>query len=468
MTTPTTGQPQSRDWAVHTAPGGLPLLGHVLPLRRDPLRFLAALPAHGDLVEIRLGRHPAYLACHPRLVQQVLADARTFDKGGPFFEKVRPLLGNGLGTSGWHDHRRQRRLMQPAFQRERIATYGTEMIQGITAATRAWKPGQTVDVSAAMQAVTARVTTRALFSTAITDQDVTDIQHCLTVLFSGVYRRMTAPLGLWENIPTSGNRQFRSAHRRLGELIDQIIQHHPRTSPGRNDLLTALITAYHRTSNDGEVDRLTVRELHDQVMTLLVAGAEPTGHALSWALHLISHHPEVEARLHTEAAQALGDRPARITDLPRLEYTRRVFTEVLRLYPPGWMFTRTTTTEAELAGRRLQPGTTVLYSPYALHRDPRLFPAPEVFDPDRWLPDRARDVPRGAFIPFGAGNRKCIGEHFGITQALLALSTLCSRWQLRPLPGTEVRPKPETTLGTGPLLMVTRLWQRNGDQSGAV
>lgn len=442
---------KDRAWRVRTAPGALPLLGHALPLRRDPLGFLASLPAHGDLVEVRLGPRPAYLVCHPELVQRVLSDARTFDKGGPLFEKVRPLLGNGLGTSGWHDHRRQRRLMQPAFARERVGVHAADMVHGITAVTDAWQPGRTVDVSAAMQSVTARVTARTLFSTSIGDQDVTDIQHCLAVLFSGVYRRMTAPLGLWEKLPTPGNRRFRAAHDRLRGLIHRIVRAHRRAADGHDDLLTALAAAH----GDGPGDSLSDRELCDQVMTLLVAGTEPTGHALAWAVHLIATHPEVEARLHAETDRVLaGRRLPGITDLPRLEYTGRVFTEVLRLYPPGWMFTRTTTSGTELAGRALPRGADVLYSPYALHRDPRLFDEPGTFDPDRWHPDRARSVPRGAFIPFGAGNRKCVGEHFGTVEALLALSTLCARWRLRPVPGAEVRPRPETTLGTGPLPML--------------
>ncbi|MGA4844946.1 cytochrome P450 [Streptomyces sp. G5(2025)] len=441
---------ESSSWRLGAAPGGLPLLGHALPLRRHPLRFLASLPEYGDLVQVRLGPHRAYLACHPDLVQHVLANPRVFDKGGPFFDKVRPLLGNGLGTSGWDAHRRQRRLMQPAFHRGHIDAYADEMLHEIKALTGLWQPGQVFDVGAAMQALTTRATARTLFSADITEQDVADIQRCLAVLFGGIYRRMTAPLGLWEKLPTPGNRQFRRAQTRLQELIARIVRDCVRTGADQGDLLASLATARHESDDSA----LTDRELRDQVMTLLVAGTEPTGHAMAWAFHLLGTHPEVETRLHAEIDSVLAGRPASVRELPRLEYTRRVFTEVLRLYPPGWMFTRTTTTEAELAGHRLAPGTTILYSPYALHRNPRLFPLPDTFAPDRWLPHRAKDVPRGAMLPFGAGNRKCIGDHFGTTEAMLAIATISAHWRLRPVSGATVRPRPETTLGTGPLPMV--------------
>ncbi|MGK5629407.1 cytochrome P450 [Streptomyces sp. URMC 123] len=451
-----------RAWRSVPAPGALPLLGHALTLRRRPLEFLASLPARGDLVEVRLGPRPAYVVCHPDLVHAVLADPRTYDKGGPLFDKVRPLLGNGLGTSGWAAHRRQRRLVGPAFHRARVDGYAAGMLQEIEALAGSWRPGHVLDVGVAMQALTARATARTLFSADITERDVADIQHCLAVLFGGVYRRMTAPLGLWEKLPTPANRRFRLALARLRELIDRIVDDYARAGRAgggrddRGDLLSALMAPSDEGAGEGAdegVSVLSADELRDQVMTLLVAGTEPTGHAMAWAFHLLGTHPEVEGRLHEELDTVLAGRPAGVTDLPRLAYTRRVLTEVLRLYPPGWMFTRTTTAATELAGRRLAPGTTVLYSPYALHRDPRHFPRPDSFDPDRWLPHRAKDVPRGALLPFGAGTRRCVGEHFGTTEAMLTIATVGARWRLRPVPGRAVRPRPETTLGTGPLPM---------------
>lgn len=432
------------------APGRLPVLGHAIPLRRRPLEFLEGLPEHGDLVEIRLGPQPAYMACHPELVRQVLLDPRTYDKGGPLFDKVRPLVGNGLFSSAWAEHRLQRRLVYPAFHPSRTASYAAMMCEEIDALLGSWRDGRAIDLAATLHALTVRVTTRTLFSTTADARAVADVQHCLPIILRGIYRRMTAPVGLLERLPTPENRRFEQARTRLRAVIDETVQGCRRSGADNGDLLSILVSA--RDEESGE--RLTDEDLRDQVMTLLIAGTETTASVVAWTFHLLSQHAEVEEQLHDEVDRVLEGRLPAFGDLPALDYARRVVTETLRLYPPAWLLSRMVTVETELAGEKLKPGATVLYSPYILGRSPGLFPDPSRFEPDRWLPERAASVPRGAMVPFGAGGRKCIGEAFGMAEATLAIAAVSTRWRLRPVPGTTVRPRPEAALGTGPLRML--------------
>ncbi|UGY94657.1 cytochrome P450 [Streptomyces gobiensis] len=440
----------SRPSATAIAPGRLPVLGHVLPLRRRPLDFLASLPAYGDLVEIRLGPRRAYVACHPDVAQQVLRESRTFDRGGPLFDKARTFTGDGLFTCGWEAHRRQRRMMQPAFHAERMAAYATVMCEETEAMLNTWQPGEALDVSEALHVFTTRVAARTLFSTQIDDEAVAEFQRCLPVILRGVYKRMVAPLGLMERLPTPDNRRFEQAQAGLRKVIDQTIAGYPKTGADQGDLMSILIGARDEESGDG----LTHREIHDQVMTLLLGGTETAASALSWAFYLLSEHPRIEERLHEELDDVLGGRLPGFGDLPRLPYAQRVITEVLRLFPPGWIFTRLTTQEVDIAGTRLPAGTIVLFSPYVLGRDSASFPVPAEFDPDRWLPERAKAVRRGAMVPFGAGIHKCIGDSFGMTEATLVLTAVASRFRLKPVPGLKIEPLPKVGLVTGPLPMI--------------
>lgn len=417
---------------------------------RRPLEFLSSLPDLGDLVVLRLGTRPAYLPCHPELVHQVLLNARVYDTGGPVKEKARPILGNGLITSDWADHRRQRRMVQPAFQQARIAGYGHVMRTECEALALAWKPGLTVDISDAMQGLTARITARALFATEMAPQSVAEIQHSLPLVVHGAYRQAMDPTGLFKKLPLRAHREFDAALARLNTLIQGIIAGQRRAGEDLDDVLSALLSA--RDENDAG---LSDQEVHDQVMTLLLAGVETTASALAWAWHLLAANPAVEEALHAEVDEVLAGRTPEYADVPELALTQRILTETLRLYPPAWMFTRMTTQETELGGTRLPAGADVLVSPYVIHRIPELFPEPETFDPDRWLPARAGDVARGSYLPFGGGSRKCIGDVFGMTEATLALAALAARWRLHPAaPGTTVRPRAAMSLVPGPLPMV--------------
>jgi cytochrome P450 len=433
----------STTYQLGVAPGRFPWLSHAFLMLRQPLKFLTSLRDVGDIVKVRIGTEWAYFVQHPELLRQVLVtDLSTFDKGGALVDKARVLIGNGLGTCPNAEHPRQRRLLQPLFSHARLAGYATVMRDEASSLADSWRPGQVVEVRKAMATLSLSIATRTMFSTEAGAEMVTKVQQALPVVVTGLYYRMIAPIGLMQMLPIPSNRRFDEALTQLQSVVNKITEDYRRAGVDHGDLLSALLAARDADTAKG----LTSREIYDQVMTVLVGGTENISSVLTWALYLLGLHPEIEQRLHAEVDDVLAGRPAGFDDLVKLEYTRRVITETLRLYPAGWFLTRRTNAETELGGHRLAPGTHILFSPYTLHRNPEFFPDPERFDPDRWLPDRAKTVPRCAMIPFSLGTRKCIGDTFSTNQAAIILSTLTGRWRLRPIPGTKVRVLPRTTL----------------------
>ncbi|MEO3751921.1 cytochrome P450 [Streptomyces sp. B6B3] len=438
-----------RSFRTGVAPGARPLLGHVLPLWRDPLRFVASLPGHGDVVEIRIGPARAYLVTHPELVRHVLLHPRVFDKGG-IFDKARQLLGNSLSVSRGEEHRLQRQLIQPAFRPEKIAEYTRAVADDTTSVVSEWRSGEVRDISDAMHALLMRVAARTLFSAGLDDATVEEARQCLRTVSRGIYKRTMAPLGVMEKLPTPANRAYDHANARLREIVAAMIDARRRSPADRDDLVSTLLRAEHPVTGQ----RLTDRELQDQVITFLVAGSETTASTLAFVFHLLGTHAEVEKRVHAEVDEALGDRTPGYEDLPALPYTRDVITEALRLYPPSWMATRVAAEDIRLGDVPVRAGAMVLYSAYAMHRNPELFPSPDTFDPGRWADERADRVPRGALLPFGAGSHKCIGDVLALTETTLIVAAVAAGWRLRPVPGTRLRPEPRATLEAGPLPMI--------------
>jgi pentalenene oxygenase len=446
-------------WRLGTAPGRFPTLSHPLRMLRRPLSFLTSLRDAGDVVKVRIGAEWAYFIRHPDLLRQILmTDHESFDKGGPFFDKARSVAGNGILTCPGNDHARQRRLMQPLFSHERRMGYAAVMREEAERTASAWRPDQRIEVNKAMSALTLAVTTRTLFSTRAAAKTVAEAQDALIDIFAGLYQRMIVPIELVHRLPTPHNRRFAHAVRRLPAIIDQIIDAYRRAGKDHGDLLSRLLSARDPETGEG----LSGVELREQVMALFVAGTETTASALTSTFHLLDDHRDVERRMHAEVDAVLAGRAPRFEELGLLEYTQRVFTEALRLYPPGWILTRRTTAAVELGGHRIGPGATILFSPYALHRDPEFFPDPERFDPDRWLPDRGKAVPRYAMIPFSAGKRKCMGDAFAMDLATTVLSTLAGRWRLRSTRGTTVRAIPKMTLSIEALPMKVEARRRDG------
>ena len=432
------------------APGAWPFLGHAVAVLRRPLALLDSLPAHGDLVEIRLGTRPAFVLCHPDLARRVLTDFRGFDRAGLGYERVRAAMGNGLATAGHQDHRRQRLVMQPAFRHEHLRGYVGVMQREITATLGSWPDGGHIDLVEEMFTLTTTVALRALFSSQLDPDQAERLRRAFDVFLRGIYAR--AALRLAGRLPTPGQRRYARAvaywRVQVAELIDACRQASASASAGPGspgdrgdptDLMSRLLAA-----RDEQGEGLSAAELADQVAVIMLAGGETTSSAVAWSWHLLTGHPDVLAAVHAEADAVLGGDVAGWDHVPRLDLTSRVVREALRLYPPGWIIPRVCTGPVTLAGRTLPAGSIVVFSPYVLHRRPGLFPDPDRFDPARWLTP-APEL-RASYLPFGAGATRCIGEEFGLAEATLIVASIAARWTLTPEPGTTVAPAARAVL----------------------
>ncbi len=419
------------------APGALPLLGHTLALLRDPLRFLSSLPEHGDLVRIRLGLGLAIVICDPGLTRQVLLDGRTFDKGGPLFDKASEVLGDGLGTCPLAEHRRQRRLTQPAFHQARLPGYAQTMSDQCEAVTGGLAGnGQVIEALPEMTALTIRVTAATMFGTALPPAIFGQILADFAAVVDGIYLRMLLPPP-FDRLPIPANRRYDRARARLRHTIGQITDDYRTNGADRGDLLSMLVA-----TSDGVDQGLSSAEICDQALTFLFGGTETTAALLASALYVLARHPHIQQQLQHEVDTVLAGAMPSYEELPRLELTGRFLSETLRIYPPAWIITRTTTTGTRLGRHFIPAGTTIAYSPYLIHHRADLHADPGDFDPDRW----SSPHDRGTFIPFGAGARKCIGDTFAITEATLALASIARRWHVQSIPGAKNRLTPRTTL----------------------
>jgi len=432
------------------APGAWPLLGHVVALQRRPLALLDSLPAHGDLVEVRLGPRPAYVVCHPGLARQVLTDFRLFDRTGLVYERVRTAMGNGLASAAHTDHRRQRLIMQPAFRHEHLRGYAAVMRQEITATMASWHDGAHVDLVDEMFTLTTTIALRALFSSQLDPARAEHLRRAFDTFLRGIYTRAVLPLA--GRLPTPGNRRYHKAVATWRAQVSALVENHRQSGADRGDLMSRLLAA-----RDDEDQGLSDTELADQIAVLMLAGGETTSAAVTWSWHLLTTHREILQAVQAETDTVLGGDIAGWDHLARLDLTARVVREALRLYPPAWVLPRTCTRSVTLAGRTLPPGAMVVLSPYILHRRADQYPQPTRFDPARWLTPTPEH--RISYLPFGAGATRCIGEEFGLAEATLILATTAARWNLIPDPGTRVSPTARAVLV--PRAFPVHLWSRS-------
>ncbi|MGI5479361.1 cytochrome P450 [Streptomyces lavendofoliae] len=432
--------------------GCAPWLGHMIGLVRDPLAFLVSQRDGPAVVRLRLAGRSVYLVNEMAAARQVLVSS-VFDKGGPFMDTARILVGNGVITCSNDDHRRQQPVMRPVFHREQVARYAPVMGDCAAHTVGGWREGQQIDVQAQMYQLAAQVVARTLIAAPVGRAAADTMATALPVLLEGMFRRMLVPWPLLHRLPLPANRRFHRAQARLELAVrDVIAQYRAGQAPG-DDLLSLVMTA-----GDDDGRPLDDREVRDQVLSVLAAGVETSASLLAWALHALADHRDVEERLWAELDRELAGRAPVFADLPRLPYTRQVLLEALRLWPPTWMLSRVTLEQTTLAGFPVPAGADVIVSPYALHRDPAVFCEPGRFDPDRWLPERVTAVQRQAFTAFGGGRRKCLGEQYGMTETVLALATISSRWQLHKARPTPLRSLPRFLLTpkAGPLILTRR------------
>jgi len=423
--------------------GNMPLASH------EPLAVFSAWAREfGDIFYYRAIWINVFFLNHPDLIESVLVrNYQSFLKDH-VMRKSRWFFGDGLLTNEGESWLRQRRLSQPAFHRDRIASYAKIMTDYTQRTLANWRDGETRDMHQEMMQLTLRMVVRVLFG--VEAEEIGKISAAMNVLMrnsSGV-RLLLPPVARY--MPTPAMIEFRRAVRQLDETVYRIIAQRRAGKGDSGDLLSMLMQA-----RDEDGSQMSDKQLRDEVMTFLLAGHETTALALSWTWHLLGQNPEAEQKLHEELDRVLDGRTPEFSDLPKLPYTEFVIKESMRLYPPAWSVARTVVSEFELRGYRIPAGANVVMSQWIMHRDPRYFLHPEKFDPDRWLPEKSLKLPRFAYFPFGGGPRQCIGASFAMMEATLLLATIAQHFRFRVVHGHPVVCVPSFTLRPKHGIMMT-------------
>lgn len=436
-------------------PLGNPVFGVMRELQHDQLGFYMKLRRqYGDIVRFRvLGPIFAYVLFHPNDIDYVLRRNQQNYHKGIAHQRFKSLLGEGLLTSDGALWRRERRLAQPAFHRQRIAGFATTMTEATAQMLERWQDyaqsGQAFDIAAEMTRLTLAVVGRTLFSTDVSGEASTVRKNLYIALEHINYElsHFTLP----ERVPTPGNLRYFRAVRALDTVVHEIIDERRQSGEDRGDLLSMLMLA--RDEETGE--SMSDAQLRNEVMTLILAGHETTANTLTWTWYLLAQHPDVEHRLHEELASVLNGRTPTLEDLPRLPYARMILDEALRLYPPAWGMSRKTVNADEIRGYAIPAGAELAVVQYVTHRHPDFWENPEQFDPERFTPERSAGRPHFAYFPFGGGPRLCIGNTFALMEAHLILAMMAQTYSPRLVPNQRVVPEPIITLRPRDGLLVT-------------
>ncbi|WP_171052838.1 cytochrome P450 [Streptomyces marianii] len=415
--------------SIPRAKGRVPGLGHVPRVLRDPLGVLRALHAEGPVLRLDIGTMPVVVVTTPDTITEVLVKKGKHFRKGRLFDRLKPLVGNGIGNSEGATHIRNRRLIQPMFYKERLEGYAHVMAERSQMLADSWSDGQTIDAAKVAGSFTIETLAATIFSADIGRPAVESVREDLPVILRVMLRRALAPKAL-DGLPIW--RSFDRSASRMRAVIEEVIATTRASNPeSRTDLLSLLLSARDETGTG-----MTDEEVRDELATMLFAGSETTASTLAWAMYHIGQRLDVEEELLTEIKNAVGDRPVTFADVQNLPAITRVLNEVIRLHGVTTLMRRTIE-PVTIGGYDLPADTEVLFSPYAMHRDPDLYPDPDRFDPDRWLPEQSADRPRHHVAPFGAGNRKCIGDKFAWLEATIILATVLPRWRLRSVPGSK-------------------------------
>jgi cytochrome P450 len=428
----------------HEPPGprGWPLLGHTPSFARDALGFVTSCARdHGDIVRLTMAGWPTLLLNHPDHLEYVFVkNSRNFIKYRLFWRHVTAIFGTGLLTSEGAFWQRQRRLAAPAFASQPVAGHGPAMGDLTARMLEGWSSGEVRDVHAEMMALTLRIAAKTLFSSEVEDA-VSEIDHAVNDMAIEIASRVVRPFVIPDAVPLPGHLRYRRGLKRIDAVVDRIIAARRSRPDVSGDVLSMLMQA-----RDDDGRPMSDRQLRDEVITLLLAGHETTALALSWTLHLLSHNPDADARVASELAEGLDGRCVTVGDLPRLAFTEAVLSEAMRLYPPAWLIGREPVADCEIGGYRVKAGTSILMSPWVIHRDARWFEDPGAFRPERWSTGFARQLPRFAYLPFGGGPRICIGKSFAMQEAMIILATMMQRFRFEPQPRRKIEPLPSITL----------------------
>jgi len=417
--------------------------GHFMQFRRDSTGFLQKLSELGDVSSFKMGSQRAFFLNHPDFVRDLLITNNAKFIKGRALQRSKRLLGEGLLTSEGETHLRQRRMIQPAFHREKIKSYAESMTFCASKARDEWHVDELHDVDKEMMRLTLQIVGKTLFSANVED-DADEIGMALTSLIE-MFNYLLLPFSeLLEKLPIPQVKRFNQAKETLDSIIYGIINERRKSGEDKGDLLSMLLQAQDEESGG----RMTDKQVRDECLTLFLAGHETTANALTWTFYLLSQNPEKEAKLHEELKQVLqNERIPTIEDLPNLKYTESVFAESLRLFPPAWVLGRLAIEEHEFGGYKIPKGSLVLLSQFVMHRDTRFWQNAETFLPERWEKQSVKEAQKKyIYFPFSSGIRGCIGEGFAWTEGILLIASLARKWKLKLLPEQRIAMNPLMTL----------------------
>ncbi len=423
------------------------LFGKTIEGLRDPLTFnMTYWKKYGDCLRFKAMPGVSwYFFAHPGAVEQILqTNQKNYQKPIRFLQPFGYVGGRGLLTNEGEAWRKHRRLIQPSFQRERLASLGDAMSVAICEQIEEWEKlpnGHVVDLFSEMSKLTFRVIGRTLFSDDLSGTAVpflAALEHAV----EHISARMNMPMLIPDWLPTPANIKFHDQRHVLDDVVYGIIERRKKLEQAPQDLLDMLMKSTFEGSSEG----MSTRQLRDEIMTLLVSGHETVALSLTWTLFLLHRNPDAEAVLLDELQSVLGGSAASMENLHRLPYNKMVFNESLRLYPPIWGQPREAMEDDEIQGYRVEKGMPVTVCQYVTHRHPEFFPDPEKFDPERFLPENEAKLPKFAFFPFGGGGRACIGNHFAMAEGQMCIATILQRFKFELVDGQNVQPKAGCTL----------------------
>lgn len=425
-------------------PKGSVLFGNLAQMRDDPLRLLTdAAREYGHISRLRLVFN-VYLLTHPDYIGRVLRGEHSHKyRKGKLYKRIKPLIGEGLLSSEGDHWVRQRKLVQPAFRPRNLDAYADVMHDETARMLERWKSraetGAVFDVMKDMTDVTLRIIGRTMLGINLAssvDSVLANLPTVLSTLNRRFQQLLYAPF-----LPTPQNRRFNRALAALEDVVNGVIEERRHAGLKHDDFLSTLITA-----RDEEGNGMTPKQLRDEAMTMLLAGHETTSNTLSWTLHLLATHADIQRHVRDEVSEALSSGPQNAALVKRLPYTRMVIQEAMRLYPPVWLLGRFVAEDDEIDGVRIPKGSVVFLSPYVTQRHPDFWDRPETFDPSRFLPERAEKRPQHSYFPFSAGPRTCIGDRFAMMEAQIILAHILTRYRVLDIPDHAVEPEPSVTL----------------------
>ena len=426
-------------------------LGHPI------LLFEHLLKTYGNIAHYRFMGTPIIFINDPDYIREILINQASGFVKERTVRRMKILLGEGLITSEDPIHKRQRRIVAPAFHRQRIAAYAGQIVTCATAQREAWHPGQSIDIAAASMSLSLEIVARTLFDTAVT-ADIRSINDEVNTIMS-LYNFIVAfpRLESFLYLPIPALIKFRRAKAHLDSIVNRLIAEHRAAAIDKGDLLSMLIASRDdQADSDGHHTGMSNQQIRDEVLTIFLAGYETVANGLTWTWYLLSQNPDVEVRLHAELDTVLGtgagQRLPTLADYPQLRYTEQVFAESMRLYPPAWAMGRMSTQPVTLGPYRIPAGAHFFFSQYILGRDPQYYPDPLRFDPDRFTPEAKAARPKFAYFPFGGGNRQCIGESFAWMEGVFSIATIAQRWRMTylgiapPVPQAKITLRPRDPL----------------------